>query len=54
MQHFLDKKGLSMTQAQTVSNLCNQAANEMLRSWPMTMLTILFFVRSTRKSTRSG
>lgn len=30
MQHFLDKKGLSMTQAQTVSNLCNQAANEML------------------------
>lgn len=30
MKHFLAKKGLSMTQAQTVSNLCNQAANEML------------------------
>ena len=35
MQHFLDKKGLSMTQAQTVSNLCNQAANEMLMELDM-------------------
>lgn len=30
MQHSLAKTGLSMTQAQTISNLCNQAANEMM------------------------
>ena len=30
MKHSLDTKGLSMTQAQTVSNLCNQAANEIM------------------------
>lgn len=29
MKHFLANKGLSMTQAQTISNLCNQAATEM-------------------------
>ena len=32
MKHSLAKNGLSMTQAQTISNLCNQAANEMLTS----------------------
>lgn len=30
MKNFLDKKGLSMTQAQAISNLCNQASNEIV------------------------
>lgn len=32
MKHSLTKTGLSMTQAQTVSNLCNQASTELLTS----------------------
>jgi len=35
MKHFLAKKGLSMTQAQTISNLCTRTAQEIahMQEW---------------------